>query len=64
MNRKDLEIFAGDVGVELKFDGSIVYIKASTSDSEYSFMEILTEIIRNNPDLNIDTIRQTTWDMM
>jgi hypothetical protein len=64
MNRKDLEIFAGDVGVELKFDGSIVYIKASTSDSEYSFMEILTEIIRNNPDLNIDTIMQTTWDMM
>lgn len=60
MTRNELETFAETNGIELFFTEKKVFIKGTSADAEYSFMVLLGEIIRKNPELEIESMQQIT----
>jgi hypothetical protein len=64
MTRRDLETFAEMNGIELFFTNRKVFIKGSSAEAEYNFMILLGEIVRNNPQLEIESMQQATMTFM
>lgn len=63
MSRAELQDFALKQGIELKFDNKVLHIAGKSEDEEYAFADLMVDILKENKDLNIDTLRTGFWSI-